>query len=70
MIGFVKHIRADKGFGFLRSDDGPYDTFFHAVSLVNARFEDLQVGDRMAWDTETDPSRAKPRAVNLRLIEG
>ena len=42
--GIVKTIYHDKGFGFIRQDDGT-DIFFHASGVCNPpKFEDLREG--------------------------
>ena len=42
--GIVKTVYHDKGFGFIRQDDGT-DIFFHASGVCNPpKFEDLREG--------------------------
>ncbi len=45
--GEVKLFRADKGFGFIRDDQGG-DTFFH-ISVVD-RKQTLEKGDRVQFE--------------------
>jgi CspA family cold shock protein len=55
-----------KGFGFIGTDSG-MDIFFHATALQGVKFEDLDLGDRVAFSVE---STAKgPRALGIRVVE-
>ncbi len=48
--GSVKFYKADKGFGFIKDDQGG-DVFFH-VSAVDGR-QDLTQGDRVEFEAVT-----------------
>jgi CspA family cold shock protein len=68
LVGKIKSIVEDKGFGFIRKDGAgreEKDVFFHAKGLKNASFEELQVGDAVEFDLEDDPRGRGPRAVNV-----
>ena len=67
MNGNVKRIVVDRGFGFLSGEDGQ-EYFFHRSSLEGLRFEDLQEGDRVAFDEEPGSPKG-PRARGVRLFE-
>ncbi|HEY0874858.1 MAG TPA: cold shock domain-containing protein [Vicinamibacterales bacterium] len=61
--GVVRTIVAEKGFAFLRADDGR-DYFVHASALVAPlTFADLQQGDTLFF-TPTHPDRG-PRAEDV-----
>lgn len=62
--GTIKRL-TDKGFGFIDTNDGK-DLFFHMSALEDARFEDLQEGQRVAFTEGQGPKG--PRAENVRLI--
>lgn len=57
--------KKDNGFGFIKPDDGGKDVFFHAQSLVDVAFDDLQEGDNVTFDVEQGPKG--PAATNVRL---
>ncbi len=49
MNGTIKRLIEDKGFGFLRGEDGN-EYFFHQSSLKNAQFADLHVGQDVTFE--------------------
>ena len=61
--GTVKKIIADRGFGFIRSEDGR-EIFFHRSGLQGIVFESLQEGQAVDFDLE-EAARG-PRASNVR----
>lgn len=67
MVGKIKNIVQERGFGFIRPDGGGADIFFHARQLVNGLgIDDLSAGDTVVFDTE--PSDKGPRAVNVQRV--
>ncbi len=44
--------KMEKGFGFIKPDDGSKDVFFHATSVVDGGFDDLQPGDKVSFEVE------------------
>jgi cold shock protein len=56
--------KKDNGFGFIKPEDGGKDVFFHAQSLVDVAFDDLQEGDAVTFDVEQGPKG--PAAANVR----
>lgn len=63
MKGTIKRLVAEKNFGFIGTEGGAKDVFFHASSLQGAQFTDLNVGDTVSFDVEE--SDKGPRAVNV-----
>ena len=52
MTGVIKKIIRDKGFGFIKPDDGSDDVFFHRSSLApRGQIEDLNEGDTVQFQT-------------------
>lgn len=62
--GTIKKL-AEKGFGFISSDDG--DVFFHMSSLTELQFEDLSIGQKVEYEIGDGPKG--PRAENVRVID-
>jgi len=65
--GTVKKIIADRGFGFIRGEDGK-EVFFHRSGLQGLVFESLREGQAVEFDLE-DAARG-PRASNVRPTSG
>jgi len=49
MIGTIKNVNAQKGYGFIRSDSGT-EYFFHKSALKNVRIEDLERGREVTFE--------------------
>jgi CspA family cold shock protein len=50
MTGTIKKIIRDKGFGFIKPDDGSEDVFFHRSSLApRGQIEDINEGDTVQF---------------------
>ncbi len=57
----------DKGFGFIKPDQGgDKDLFFHATSLVDVEFNSLREGDKVQFEMEQGPKG--PNAVKVSRI--
>ena len=66
MTGTVKWFNESKGFGFISNDDGSGDVFVHFSAIVSNGFKTLLEGQKVIFDTETDPKNSsKLRAVNV-----
>lgn len=66
--GTVKWFNEEKGFGFISNDNGSGDVFVHFSAIQGTGFKNLQEGQRVSYDTETDPKDSrKLRAVNVCL---
>ncbi|QNL45126.1 cold-shock protein [Oscillibacter hominis] len=65
--GTVKWFNEEKGFGFISNDDGSGDVFVHFSAIQGQGFRTLQEGQKVTFETETDPKDSKKlRAVNVR----
>lgn len=58
----------DRGFGFIKPEDGGDDVFFHASALVEITFDDLSEGDTVSYDVEAGPKG--PAATNVTKATG
>lgn len=64
--GTVKWFNSQKGFGFITNDNGGEDVFVHFSAIVTNGFKTLEDGQRVTFDTETDPKdNKKLKAVNV-----
>lgn len=64
--GTVKWFNEAKGFGFIANDNGGEDIFVHFSSIIGKGFKSLQEGQKVTYDTETDPKNSrKMRAANV-----
>ena len=66
--GTVKWFNEGKGFGFITNDNGSGDVFVHFSSILGSGFKSLLEGQKVSYDTETDPKDSrKLRAINISL---
>ena len=62
MIGTVKRIYLDKGFGFIKTEDGQ-EFFFHKSALKNIKIEELEVDREVTFEDAEGPKG--PRAEDV-----
>lgn len=72
IVGTIKTVNINKGYGFIRRDDRQPDTFFHhsECTISGIVFDELSPGTRISFEIEADrrnPSRL--RAVRLNLLD-
>jgi CspA family cold shock protein len=60
--GRIKKIIPDRGFGFVRGDDGN-EVFFHRTEVTLVDFDSLEEGETVTFDIVDSPKG--PRARNL-----
>lgn len=66
MRGTVVRMIRDRGFGFVRCEDGS-EVFFHHSSLPRGVFDAVQEGQEMEFEIETDERGRGQRAMNVEL---
>ena len=66
MKGEIKKLIRDRGFGFIRAEDGN-EVFFHQSALEGTTYESLEEGAKVEFAIERGPKGA--RATNMRLTE-
>ena len=64
--GRIKKIIHDRGFGFVRADDGN-EVFFHRTELSTVDFDSLQEGQAVTFEVVNSPKG--PRARNMKQTE-
>jgi CspA family cold shock protein len=66
--GTVKWFNESKGFGFITNENGTEDVFVHFSAIQSEGFKVLAEGQKVVYDTETDPKDSrKLRAINVRI---
>jgi CspA family cold shock protein len=63
--GIVKFFNGERGYGFIKPDDGGRDVFVHITAVEQAGLKALNEGQRIAFDVEPDKKGKGPKAVNL-----
>lgn len=67
--GTVKWFNSEKGYGFIKNDDGSDDLFVHFSAIQADGYKTLEEGQRISFDTEADPrNSSKMRAVNVHPV--
>jgi cold shock protein len=65
--GTVKFFNGERGFGFIKPDDGGSDVFVHIGAVERAGLTGLAEGAKISYDVKVDPRKGKSSAENLRL---
>jgi CspA family cold shock protein len=65
--GVVKFLNTDKGYGFIKPDDGSGDIFVHITAVEQAGLRALNEGQKVAYEIEPDKKGKGPKAVNIRV---
>jgi CspA family cold shock protein len=63
--GVVKFFNGERGYGFIKPDDGGRDVFVHITAVEQAGLKNLNEGQRISFDVEPDKKGKGPKAVNL-----
>ena len=65
--GTVKFYNGTKGFGFIQPEDGSKDVFVHATALERSGVHALHEGQKVSFDTQTDPRSGKVAVGRLEV---
>jgi len=66
--GTVKFFNAQKGFGFIVQDHGGPDVFVHISAVERAGITNLNEGQKLSFDVQTDQRSGKSAAANLQAV--
>ncbi len=66
--GIVKFFNGEKGYGFIKPDDGGRDIFVHVTAVEQAGLRALNEGQKISYEIEPDRKGKGPKAVNLQLL--
>ena len=66
--GTVKFFNAQKGYGFIKPDDGGRDIFVHITAVEKSGLSNLNEGQRIEFDVEPDSrDPRRKRVVNVKV---
>ena len=65
MTGTVKFFNGERGYGFIKPDDGGRDVFVHITVVERAGLKDFIEGQCISFEVESDKKGKGPKAVNL-----
>ncbi len=54
-IGTVKWFNNEKGFGFIKPDDGSVDLFAHYSSIIMPGYKSLKEGQKVSYEVTQGP---------------
>ncbi len=66
--GTVKFFNPDRGYGFIKPDDGGRDIFVHITAVERAGLASLAEGQRVTYEIEPDKKGKGPKAVDLHVV--
>ncbi|TCT40210.1 cold-shock protein [Martelella mediterranea] len=67
--GTVKFFNTDKGYGFIKPDNGGADIFVHISAVQSSGLTGLAENQKVSYDTEPDRRGKGPKAVNLTVTD-
>ncbi|KQT66145.1 MULTISPECIES: cold-shock protein [unclassified Aureimonas] len=67
--GTVKFFNTEKGFGFIKPDNGGADIFVHISAVQASGLSGLVENQKVSYDTEPDKRGKGPKAVNLEAAD-
>jgi CspA family cold shock protein len=68
ITGTVKFYNSQRGYGFIQPDGGDKDVFVHASALERAGIDSLSEGQKVSFDTQTDPRSGKIAVSKLEVV--
>jgi cold shock protein len=67
-LGRLKFWNQDRGFGFIKPDDGDSDVFLHISALKRSGIDDIAEGARLSFEVEADERTGMPSATNIAVV--
>lgn len=68
ITGTVKFFNKDKGYGFIKPDNGEKDVFVHYSAIVGSGYRNLEENQRVEFGTEMGDKGI--RAIEVKSAEG
>ena len=66
--GTVKFFNTERGYGFIKPDDGGRDVFVHITAVERAGMHNLNEGQKLSFEVQADPRSGKSAAANLQAV--
>ncbi len=66
--GTVKWFNDQKGYGFIKPDDGGKDIFVHISAVEKSGMRTLAENQAISYELHTDDRRGKTSAVELKIL--
>lgn len=66
--GKVKWFNAQKGFGFIKPDEGGDDVFVHISAVERSGLSSLEDDQAISYELYKDEQRNKTSAVDLKIL--
>jgi cold shock protein len=66
--GTVKWFNAEKGYGFITSEDGSPDVFVHFSAITAEGYRSLDEGQTVEFDVTQGPKEPQPQAEQVRPV--
>lgn len=66
--GKVKWFNDQKGYGFIKPDEGGADVFVHISAVERSGLRSLQEDQSVSYELHTDERRGKTSAVDLKVL--
>ncbi len=66
--GTVTFFKAERGYGFIKPDDGGRDIFVHITAVERADLNSLNEGQRVIFEIEADKKGKGPKAIDLQVV--
>jgi CspA family cold shock protein len=63
--GTVKWFNNDKGYGFIKQDDGSTDVFVHYSAISGEGYKSLAEGTKVEYEVEDSPKGPQARTVTV-----
>lgn len=67
-VGTVKFFNPEKGFGFIKPEEGGKDIFVHISAVEKIGLTTLDEGRKISFEVEPDKKGKGPKAVDLKLL--
>jgi len=64
--GIISWFRTDKGYGFVKPDDGSKDVFLHLKELEKIGLNNIDTGQKLSF--EIRKKKNKISAINIKLV--